>query len=188
MSESEKPEDPLREELAKKAKAAGVYVHYTWDAARIEQAIAEAAVPSTTDGVDAEALQSELETTKTQLAAALAELEGVKTELATASTAVTSQQEELLRLNQELADAKANQVSAVPVDPELAEAGRPIAQADPAEVLAYQNEIVTVRITKKGDDKVSDGEGGNFKWQDEPELPRSVAQGLEEKGFGEILE
>jgi hypothetical protein len=52
---------------------------------------------------------------------------------------------------------------------------------------AKPDELVTVRITKKGHGHVFDGEVGFYNWEDEVTLERSVGEGLEEKQFAEII-
>lgn len=53
--------------------------------------------------------------------------------------------------------------------------------------------MVTVRITKMGDSKVSTGQHAPgvgeayYLWKEEPRFPASVAQALEDRGFAEIL-
>ena len=59
--------------------------------------------------------------------------------------------------------------------------------AEPApEAPATPEDWVSVRITKKGDGRVSNGMGGNYAWKDEPKLPPVSAEALEVKGWAEI--
>lgn len=59
---------------------------------------------------------------------------------------------------------------------------------------AAPEEMVRVRITKLGHNKVHKGvhvpEIGDvyFEWKDDPSFPLSIAQGLEERGFAEIVD
>lgn len=46
--------------------------------------------------------------------------------------------------------------------------------------------VAQVRITKKGHGRVHDGQGGYYDWNDVVALPQPIAQGLEDRGFGEI--
>lgn len=47
---------------------------------------------------------------------------------------------------------------------------------------------VLCRVTKKGKDRISNGEGGYFDWKDMVRLPIEIAGPLEDRGYVEIEE
>jgi len=151
--------DELRTEMAAKAKAAGVRVHHTWDAARIEQAISEAALQDPTEPAD-ENQQADSE-----------EVVALKSEIAGLEAQVAGLLDEIRSL------------TGAPDQTVIDEASSEPLEAGPA-----QADAVTCTVTKNGAGKISNGAGGFFNWKDSINLPLETAGALEDRAFVEIDE
>ena len=162
MSESEDDKaimDELRAEMAEKAKALGIRVHHTWDAAKIESVIAEKALEDPT-----EPAENPKEPDEKDLRIAALEDE---------NAALKSQVEGLLSEIRDMTGA-----------PEQREADTDTSAAEEASEEAF----VLCRISKSGGGKISDGRGGKYQWKDEVRLPMSTASLLEARGYVEVEE
>lgn len=170
--------EQLKAELVAKAKAAGVWnAQSSWGVETLEKKIAEAALKDPTESVgDGGDGSIEGDDGSTDPAADTVEKDARIEQLEAEVEALKAQVKGLLNDVRALTNAPAQHVE----QPEDGE--------DPDQTDTSSNEPVTVRITKKGDGKVANGEGGSFSWEDEVELPYAVALGLEDKGFAEIVE
>lgn len=71
--------------------------------------------------------------------------------------------------------------------PSEAKPGQVLKRGGPPPDGAKLGAEVRLRVTKKGHGQIHNGEGGTYDWNDEIKLPRAIAEGQEDNGFGEII-